>query len=103
MRQLKPLSGSVENDRVLTNHVTFANRSNPNLAPSFFFCFQNLSKCFGRSTRRIFFHLVMRFDNLSGEIIPELFSSFTCQPEENVDPDAEIRCKDDWHRLRGVF
>jgi len=65
--------------------------------------FQNLSQCFGCPAGRIFFHFVMRFDNLGLKIVAELFGSFARQPEEYIDSDAEIGCKDDRHRSRSLF
>src|SRR5262245_1055486 len=45
----------------------------------------------------------MRFDNLGAKVAGELLGSFPRQPEEHVDSDAEIRCKHNRQRPRGLF
>ena len=82
MREFKTLARSAKNDRMFPNDIAFANRSNRNFALHFPSRFQNLSKCFGCPAGRIFFHFVMRFDNLGLKIAAELFGSFVRQPEE---------------------
>src|SRR5919198_2765163 len=103
MREFKALAGAAKNDRVLADHVAFANRLDWNFALRFFSCFQNFSQCFGRSAWRIFFHLVMCFDNLGIKIAAELLRGFARQPKEHIDPDTEIRRKHNWQRPRGLF
>ena len=68
---------------MFTNDIAFANRSNRNFTLHFFSSFQNIGKCFGCPAGRIFFHFVMRFDNLDVKIAAELFGSFARQPEES--------------------
>ena len=82
--------GSAENYAMLADNVILANRLNRYFAVSH--GFQDLSQRFGCPARRIFFHFVMRFDNLRSEIRAEQFGSFLRQPKEHVDSHAEIRC-----------
>src|SRR5713101_8424508 len=88
---------------MFANDIAFANRLDWNFAMRFSSCFQNLSQRFGRPAWRIFFHLVMRFDNRDVKIAAEPPGSFARQPEKHVDSDAEIRRKHDWQRLRARF
>src|SRR5439155_9203824 len=103
MGQLKALGGSVENDCMLANDVAFTDRLNRNFSLRFLSCFQTPGQRFGRPAGRIFFHFVMRFDNLGFKIAAELFGSFAREPEEHIDSDAEVRCKYDRQRLCGLF
>ena len=103
MRKLNALAASTKNHGVLTNHIAFANRLNRNFVLNLLRRFQNVTERFGRPAGRIFFHLVMRFDNLCIKIAPEQFASLTGQPEEHINSDAEIRRKHNRQRLRGLF
>src|SRR4029450_5006635 len=103
MREFKPLAWAVENNRMFPNDISFANRLDWNFVLPFFSCLQNLGQRFSRPAGRIFFHLVVCFDNLGVKITSELLGSFTRQPEEHVDSDTEIRCKHNWQRPRSLF
>ena len=103
MRELKALGGPAENYGVLADYVTFANRLNRYLVSSFLRRFQRLGESFRCAAGRVFFHLVMRFDNLGVEITAEQFNSFGRQPEKHIDTDAEIRCEHNRHRPRCLF
>src|SRR5216110_1731151 len=74
-----------------------------NFTLRFFSLLQDLGQRFGRPAGRIFFHLVMRFDNRDVKIAAELLDGFSRQPEKHIDSDAEIGCEYDRQRLRGLF
>ena len=101
MRELEAFARSRENYGMLPDDLVFANRLNR----YFFFLrrFQNLSERFGRAAGRIFFHFVMRFDDLVTEIPPKQLGSFAGQPEKHIDADAEIRCENNGQGLRSLF
>src|SRR5438034_10332441 len=85
------------------NNFSFTNRLNGNLRIRVTRALYNFRQRLGRPARFIFFHLVMRFDNLRIEIAAEQFGSFTRQPKKHIYSDAEIRREHNRQRLRGLF
>ena len=71
MRELEALARFRENHGVLTDYLAFANGLNRYFVLNFLRRFQNLSERFGCAAGGIFFHFVMRFDDLGIEIMPK--------------------------------
>ena len=88
---------------MLTDNIAFANGFNRYFGLTLLRRFQNLGESFRRAAGRIFFHSMMRFDNLSTEVWAEEFGSFARQPEKHIHSDTEIRCEHDRHRASGFF
>src|SRR5438128_9320050 len=103
MRQLQALARPAENHCVLPDDIAFADRLNRNILFRFAHRFQNLAQSFCRPAWRIFFHLVMRFNDLGIEIPAEQFGGFACQPGKHINSNTEIGREHNRQRLRGLF